>query len=339
VSNPQVSQTVKEQAVLSYNSGESSAISIAKVLGVTRETVHRWTREYKRHGDLSRRVNPLTGQQPKLNERNASSVLGILDKPASEYGYETDFWTTLRLQQIIKKELKISISRMSISRTLRKFEYSYRKPEVIYYNKNKDKQMSEWRKKTVPEINKIIKDKRAILYFEDESNISMTATVAKTWGKKGESLTRDISPHRGSVSAISAISNSGQLLFNIHDHHKRFKSQDIISFLTQMLKHHKRRHLIVVMDQAPCHTSKMVKAFIESQVRLHVFYLPPCSPELNPDEKVWNHLKNKELLDHQAKTTKDLKKLAKYKLRKISKNKSILKGIYLMCQQNVFSWH
>ena len=34
------------------------------------------------------------------------------------------------------------------------------------------------------------------------------------------------------------------------------------------LSNHKRRHLVVVMDQAPCHTSKMAKKFIESKKRL-----------------------------------------------------------------------
>jgi transposase len=49
------------------------------------------------------------------------------------------------------------------------------------------------------------------------------------------------------------------------------------------------------MDRATPHTSQMTQTFIESQPRLHVFYLPPYSPEWNPDEKVWNHLKTQEL--------------------------------------------
>lgn len=52
-----------------------------------------------------------------------------------------------------------------------------------------------------------------------------------------------------------------------------------------MLKHHTRRHLIVVMDQAPSHRSKKLKEFINLQKRLHVFFLPPRSPEYKPDEK------------------------------------------------------
>ncbi len=76
-----------------------------------------------------------------------------------------------------------------------------------------------------------------------------------------------------------------------------------------MLKHHPRRHLIIVMDQAPCHRAKKVKLLVESQSRLNVFYLPPRSPEFNPDEKVWSHLKNHELKSHTAKTTDELRRL------------------------------
>ncbi|MBE7445670.1 MAG: transposase [Planctomycetia bacterium] len=38
----------------------------------------------------------------------------------------------------------------------------------------------------------------------------------------------------------------------------------------------------------------------------HVFYLPPYSPDFNPDEQVWNYLKHEELKSHQARTKDQL---------------------------------
>ena len=49
--------------------------------------------------------------------------------------------------------------------------------------------------------------------------------------------------------------------------------------------------------------------------------IPPKSPEYNPDEQVWSHLKYHELKSHQVDNTKDLKKLTRKKLRKLSKDK------------------
>ena len=148
---------------------------------------------------------------------------------------------------------------MGVWRFLKKYEFSYRKPEARFYHKNKDENSRIWTKQTVPKIKRLVKKLNAILYFEDESTISLAPTVAKTWAPKGTKITRVVSPNRGSVSAISAVSQTGSLLFNVHDGTKRFNSQDIIDFLSQMLRHHKYRHLVVVMDQAPCHTSAKVK--------------------------------------------------------------------------------
>ena len=107
---------------------------------------------------------------------------------------------------------------------------------------------------------------------------------------------------------MSAISKSGHLVFNLK--RGRVNGDDVISFLQQMLKQHKRRHLVVVMDRAPTHRSKKVRSFIESQRRLHVFYLPARSPELNPDEKLWNHLKHHDLKGHQETNLNELEELS-----------------------------
>lgn len=89
---------------------------------------------------------------------------------------------------------------------------------------------------------------------------------------------------------MSALNGAGRLIFQLHE--KRICSAEVIGFLGQMLKHHKNRQLVVVMDRAPPHTSKLTMRYIESKTRLHVFHLPKYSPDWNPDEKVWNHLKH-----------------------------------------------
>jgi len=103
-----------------------------------------------------------------------------------------------------------------------------------------------------------------------------------------------------------------------------------------MLQHHKRRHLVVVMDQAPPHTSKKTTGYIESQRRLHVFHLPKYSPDWNPDEKVWNHLKHYELKSHQAKTKDELRDLTHRKLRHMSQNPALVRGLFFRCCVSFF---
>lgn len=73
----------------------------------------------------------------------------------------------------------------------------------------------------------------------------------------------------------------------------RFNGEVFIDFL-QRLIHNKKEIIFLILDGHPVHKAAKVKRFVEStKGQLQLFYLPPYSPELNPDELVWNNLKNK----------------------------------------------
>lgn len=152
--------------------------------------------------------------------------------------------------------------------------HPYQKPEREYYEID-EVARKKWLRYEVPKIRRAIAIHRGILYFQDESNISLTAFLGKPWAPCGQTPKANVTGKRAGVAATSAISRSGQLLFRLLD--KRIASKEVIEFLGQMLRHHKRRHLIVVMDRAPPHTSKKTRTWIEAQPRLHVFHLPAYS--------------------------------------------------------------
>jgi len=244
------------------------------------------------------------------------------------YGFETDLWTVGRLRRVIADEYEIRVSKDTVWRRLRDIGLTYQKPEREYYEID-EATRKKWLRYEVPKIRRAIKKHRGILYFQDESNISLTAFLGKTWAPCGKTPKANVTGKRTGVAATSAISRKGQLLFRLLD--KRIASKEVIEFLSQMLRHHQRRHLVVVMDRAPPHTSKKTTGWIDSQSRLHVFHLPAYSPDWNPDEKVWNHLKNNELASHQAKNKEELKQLARRKLQSMAKRPKLMRGIFFRC--------
>ena len=112
----------------------------------------------------------------------------------------------------------------------------------------------KWLRYEVPKIKRCVKKYRAILYFQDESHISLTTVLGKTWAPKGQTPVQRVTGNRGGFAAMSAISQVGKLIFRLHQ--KRITSAEVIDFLKQMLKHHKYRNVVVVMDQARPHVSK-----------------------------------------------------------------------------------
>jgi transposase len=252
----------------------------------------------------------------------------VILRPASDFGYETDLWTIKRVRAIIEDRYEIRISSDTVWRRLREAGLTYQKPERQYYELD-ERARQAWARTEIPRIRRTVLEYRAILYFQDEANVSLTAFLGKTWALRGQTPQVKVTGKRGGVAAMSAISRRGYLLFRLYE--KRITSVEVIEFLTQMLSHHKTRHLVVVMDQAPPHVSKVTTQYIASQRRLHVFHLPKYSPDWNPDEKVWNHLKHQELKAHRAKTKEELKVLAKQKLRNMSRDPALIRGIFFRC--------
>ena len=319
---------IRVRAVAAVREG-MAVTKVAKAYQVDRTTIYRWATRYQQAGGtqgLKRR--PVSGRPRILSGISNRTLLSIVSKPASRYGYETDFWTCVRVCQVLRQKYQLTPSRWTVWRWLRDCGLTYQKPERKYFEAD-EKVRQEWLQTELPKICQTVKKYRAILYFQDESNISLTALLGRTWSPRGQTPTQTVTGKRGGISAMSAISRKGDLIFTLHE--TRIASDQIIHFLEQMLKHHPHRHLVVVMDQAPPHTSKKTRKFIESQPRLHVFYLPSYSPDWNPDEYVWHHLKHQELKGHQAKSKAELKTLAKRKLKKMANTPQQMRGIFFRC--------
>ena len=315
---------IRVRAVDAVLRGQSRG-EVARAFGINRGTLYRWMQRFDGEGDegLQRRVG--SGRPRKLAELDREQLWDIVLQPATTFGYEADLWTVGRLHEVITNRYRVAVSRDTIWRRLREAGLTYQKPEREYHEVD-ERARQKWQRYEVPKIRRAVRENRAILYFQDESNISLTAFLGKTWAPCGQTPRARVTGKRGGVAAMSAISRRGHLLFRLHQ--KRIASQEVIDFLCQMLKHHRRRHLVVVMDQAPPHTSNKTKNYIATEQRLHVFYLPSYSPDWNPDEKVWNYLKHEELKSHQAKTKDELHTLARRKLNNMAKDRRLIRGLY-----------
>jgi len=305
-----------------------SITQVAECFGTDRRTVHRWVARFEREGEHGLVRRPGGGRPRTLAECQEEDFRWLVLQPATTFGFETDLWTVARFRAVLADHLRITISHDTVWRRLREAGLTYQKPERQYWEVDEHARQ-EWLRREVPRIRRTVRKFRAILYFQDESNVSLTAFLGKTWSLRGVTPKIRVTGHRAGVSAMSAIARQGHLLFRLYD--KRIASAEVIEFLAQMLRHHVRRHLVVVMDQAPPHVSKVTRAFIDSQPRLHVFHLPKYSPDWNPDEKVWNHLKHYELKAHGARTRQELKALTTRKLTKMSNDAQLIQGIYFRC--------
>lgn len=323
----QLSAEVRGRAVRAALEGMSQT-AVAAAFGVERTTLYRWLRKYQVAGVAGLERQAGSGRRRKLEELDEGELRTMVLKGARHFGFETDLWTVARLRRVIREQFAIVVSKNTVWRRLRDAGLTYQKPEREYYEIDAESRR-KWLRYEVPKIRRCVRKHRGILYFQDEANVSLTAFLGKTWAPCGQTPKAQVTGKRAGVAATSAISRSGHLLFRLLD--KRIASREVIEFLQQLLNHHPGRHLVVLMDRAPPHTSQKTTAWIASQPRLHVFFLPKYSPDWNPDEKVWNHLKHQELASHQAKSKVELKALTRRKLQSMAKRPKLLRGLFFRC--------
>ena len=305
---------------MGYTLGE-----ISKIFNLHYHSIARWFVKYKKHGKTILKRTYAPGGELILEDKILKWLEKALQKPATECGFSTPLWTGTFVRILLKRKKKITLERTTIWRYLSRMGLSYQTPKKRY--EQQDIQLvKKWIEKEWPKIQDWKKKNHAILYFEDESGISLSPVIGKTWAKKGQTPIVRVTGKRGGVLALSAISPSGHMRFRLEK--RKINSLVFIEFLEQIRKSHPRRNVGVIMDQAPCHISKKVIEYKKSHPNFEIFYIPPYSPELNPDEKVWRHLKHVSLKNHQAKDKQQLTKLVLNALRKIQKSKKLTSSFF-----------
>jgi len=115
----------------------------------------------------------------------------------------------------------------------------------------------------------------------------------------------------------------------LHDWIKgKLNAESFIGFLERLLKNQDKPVFLIVGGH-PVHRSARVRTFIESTEGKHkLFYLPPYSPELNPDEQVQNQLKNHRMGKMILKSLDDMTDKVHSAMRAIQRSPSLIRSLF-----------
>ncbi|MGW0937806.1 IS630 family transposase [Streptomyces sp. NPDC002666] len=142
--------------------------------------------------------------------------------------------------------------------------------------------MARWHEETWPAIR--ARAEGGEILFADQVGIRSDQVTGRTWGAKGRTPIVRRTGNRFSVNAMSAISTKGRMHFMVFA--GTFDSAAMCHFLARLVGHFDHKiHLVV--DGHSAHRSKKVKVWLADhteEIELH--FLPPYSPELNPEELV-----------------------------------------------------
>ena len=282
----------RRRAVQLLEQGEAPAV-VARILGVTRSSLHRWRRMARQDAGLA--AKPVRGAKRRLTDSQLRELEGLLDQGAPAHGFPNELWTSARVAQMIRRYFDVQYHPDYVRRLLlRRLGWTSHKPQRRARERN-DKEAERWKADEFPRILRDAWHRKAHIAFLDESGFLLMPLVRRTLARRGRRVVMRCSARHDRISAISCVTLSPKAmhvgLYFWFLLNRNFHGEEVVEFL-RFLTHQVSGEWTVVWDRNNIHSkSKVVKAWLAKHPQVVVEDFPAHDPDVDPDEWVWRWAK------------------------------------------------
>lgn len=285
-------QDLRLRIVNAYARGEGSFSDLAKRFEVGRATVARYLRRKREKGHVEpdgHAGGTVAKIGPDDMEALCKLVAGATDKRVED------------LARIWSKK-KNRLSRSAMQRALKRFGLTVKKKTFVATEQLTPQVQSERERfkevvRAIP-INKLI--------FLDEAGSNRAMALMRGWSPAGQRTHADRPCNHGkNVTMLGAVRAEGPVALRSYE--GAMNTERFEQWLRSTLGPRLQADDVVIMDNLRAHHGVNVRPILE-QFGVHVLYLPPYSPDLNPIELVWSIVKRK-LRAAAARTVQRLKRV------------------------------
>lgn len=307
---------LRKRAVTAVQNGESPS-DVAQLFGIGERTIFTWLALYRSGGWGALDAKKRGGRPSLLDARMMKWVYTtVVGKNPLQLKLPFALWTAKMIGKVIEQKFGIVLSKATVCRLLNQLGITPQRPVWKAYQQ-KPEAVQQWLEHEYPKIKVMAKKMKAEIYFADEAGVRSDHHAGTTWAAKGQTPVIRTTGARFSLNVISAVTAQGEFRFMVVK--GTVGAKKFCEFIHRLINSSKKMVFLIV-DGHPSHKSVAVRELVESmKSKIRLFFLPPYSPELNPDERVWNDLKNNGVGRKVITSPEDMKREIVSFLRKIQK--------------------
>jgi len=252
---------------------------------VSERCLQKWICRFNESGIDAITYRPVPGR-PRLMEKRAVEIeiLPVVDDPSQANQLH---WTVTKLCGWLHEEKGLDLSYRTLVRYLHEHNYARRIPRPFPLP-SKPEEWSDQRESFVDELFPLLEDPNSEVFFGDESGFEGDRRPRQKWVKRGSRPSIGYYGGHVRTNVIGAVSpRSGQLVSLIVPYCDRFVFQQFLDTMAEEVPCRKGKKVYLVLDNASWHKVKSLDWH-----HITPIYLPPYSPDLNPIERLWQHLKS-----------------------------------------------
>jgi transposase len=299
---------------------------VADIMNVGRSTVLDWWRKYREGGLAALSTKFASGRPTVLTDQQMLELRVLLiGSDPRQFSLGFALWTRSLVSELIKQRFRVTLSEVTIGRILKKLGMSPQRPLYRAYQQDPER-VRVWKQETYPRIRAEAAECEGVVLFADEAAVRTDFHAGTTWGAIGQTPVVPVTGERKTVMMVSAIGTRGELRFHLHE--GSFRATHFIEFCKSLLRDFSTT-IFLIVDGSSVHTAKAVKDFVTStEGRLRLYFLPPYSPELNPDEWVWKNVKHDTIGRAGVRSKNELEAVARSALARLQKMPHVIRSFF-----------
>lgn len=301
-------EMMRERCIKWREAGKSNE-EISELLGVTPQTTSRWWQNYLRDGDATlktkARGRPKGSNKVFTPQQEQQIIRMLVTQNPKQLQFDFALWTRESVKALIDRQFIMDIPLSTVGYYLKRWQFSAKKPIKRAYER-KDAATKRWLEAEYPKIKEAARKEHAAIWWADETACVSLPNNLKGYAPIGthHKPVLEHTAKKFKINMISAVTNTGKTMFALYD--ENINVERFIDFLEKVIEASDQKVYLIV-DNLRVHHAKLVKAWEkEHEDQIALYYLPPYSPEYNPDEYLNQDFKrnaNKKLI---PKTKKEL---------------------------------
>jgi len=266
---------------------------VADTLEVSIGAIRKWCGIYSKGGmkalKLGQRGRRFGECRSLTSEQERRIRERITDKTPDQLKLPFALWTREAVRDVIEIEFGFRMPIRTVGEYLSRWGYTPQRPRKQAYQQQ-PKEVKRWLKESYPAIEARAKAEKAEIQWGDETGISSEDNRGRGFAPRGHTPTVNVNARRFSISMISTITNRGKVRFMIYP--GALKADIFLNFLKR-LTHKTKKKIFLIVDNLRVHRAIKVQDWVKMHSsKIELFFLPPYSPELNPDEYLNNTVKS-----------------------------------------------
>jgi transposase len=264
--------------------------------------------------------------QRLLDAAQEAEVQGLIRRyTPDELDLPFALWSRAAVRMLIARRCGVELAVRTAGKYLARWGFTAQKP-VRRAHEQDPAAVRRWLRRDYPAIVARAKQARGTIFWGDETGLRSDDVRGRSYAPRGRTPLVRVCHRRAKLSLISAVANKGELRWMVVD--GAVNAPAFIRFLQRLIRD-ARRKVVLILDRLQAHRARLTRGWLaQHRSEIEVHYLPPYSPELNPDEGVNADLKQAVPRRAPARSQQQLKRATISHMRSLSNRPKRIRAIF-----------